>query len=163
MRRFADPQMQWLRGAALGQTIYTCTYFHDHVFPGTTPSNHWSYQVLSTYVLASVKCCAMQWHELSHGRVLDVRILSTDHRERTILVIWVALTCLTAWMSMHWRPSWTRLVPSFKLIPTAPMLLFSRVCSSGKYVYALSNHRTGFCVCMRLCRRSAILWKQGLS
>lgn len=69
--RLAACELEWLHGASLVQTMYTCRFFHEHVLSGVPARAHWSHSVLSAYVLAAVKCCAIQWTELAKQHVLD--------------------------------------------------------------------------------------------
>ena len=71
MDRLLACDLEWLRGTSLVQTVYTCTFFHKHVLAGTSAYVHWSHSVLSAYVLAVVKTCALQWYELARHHVLD--------------------------------------------------------------------------------------------
>lgn len=90
-------QMAWAEGAALSQTIYTCTYLHDYVVQGIEPLPHWSHQALYACVLATVKTCALQWRELMRNQVMEVRTcVYYLPRARTFAVIRVELPCLTA-------------------------------------------------------------------
>lgn len=64
-------ELAWMEGAALGQTLYTCIYYHEYVVAGVSASDHWSHAALSLFLLATAKCCALQWHELMRQRVYD--------------------------------------------------------------------------------------------
>lgn len=71
-------ELEWMEGAALGQTLYTCEYFHRYVVPGTPASAHWTHQALSVFLLATAKCCALQYHELMRQHVLDAEDFCGD-------------------------------------------------------------------------------------
>ncbi|PKI85574.1 hypothetical protein MVES_000669 [Malassezia vespertilionis] len=71
-------ELEWMRGASLGQTLYTCVYYHDYVMLGIKPSAHWSHEVLHMCLLAMAKTCALQWHELMRQNVVDAEDFSGD-------------------------------------------------------------------------------------
>lgn len=64
-------EMEWMHGAALGQTLYTCVYYHRYVVHRTPASPHWTHVSLTAFLLATAKCCALQYHELMRQHVLD--------------------------------------------------------------------------------------------
>ncbi|WFC93440.1 N-alpha-acetyltransferase, non-catalitic subunit [Malassezia brasiliensis] len=64
-------EIEWMHGAALGQTLYTCVYYHRYVVHRTPASPHWSHAALTAFLLATAKCCALQYHELMRQHVLD--------------------------------------------------------------------------------------------
>ncbi|WFD42838.1 N-alpha-acetyltransferase, non-catalitic subunit [Malassezia psittaci] len=71
MDRLFALELEWIKGAALGQTLYTCRYYHEYMYTGLSNSLHYTYDTLTSFVLATAKCCALQYHELMHQRVLD--------------------------------------------------------------------------------------------
>lgn len=64
-------EIEWMHGAALGQTLYTCVYYHRYVVHRTPASPHWTHAALTAFLLATAKCCALQYHELLRQHVLD--------------------------------------------------------------------------------------------
>ncbi|WFD29102.1 N-alpha-acetyltransferase, non-catalitic subunit [Malassezia sp. CBS 17886] len=77
-RLMACEQMAWACGAALSQTLYTCTYIHTSILPSPLPSGHWSYRVLHAYIVATLKGCSLQWGELMRHNVVDGEDFSGD-------------------------------------------------------------------------------------
>lgn len=71
--RLVACELEWLAGATLSQTLYTCTYFHECVLRDVVLSEHWCHGVLHAYLIATIKGCALQWLELTRNRVVDVR------------------------------------------------------------------------------------------
>ncbi|WFC98750.1 N-alpha-acetyltransferase, non-catalitic subunit [Malassezia yamatoensis] len=71
MDRIFSLELEWLKGAALGQTLYTCRFYHEYVYTGLSTSLHYTYDTLTLFLKATAKCCALQYHELMHQRVLD--------------------------------------------------------------------------------------------
>ena len=76
--RFVACELDWLHGAALVQSIYTSTFFHEHVLLGTQTGQHWSHTVLVAYIFATVKGCGIQWNELAKQLVLDQEDYCSD-------------------------------------------------------------------------------------
>lgn len=93
--RLVACELEWLAGATLSQTLYTCTYFHECVLQDAVTSDHWYHDVLRAYVIATIKGCALQWIELTRHRVIDVRP-SHSHRARTLAGISAASRYQTA-------------------------------------------------------------------
>ncbi|WFD17833.1 N-alpha-acetyltransferase, non-catalitic subunit [Malassezia caprae] len=76
--RLVACELEWLAGATLSQTLYTCTYFHECVLRDVVPSEHWCHGVLHAYLIATIKGCALQWLELTRNRVADGEDFSGD-------------------------------------------------------------------------------------
>lgn len=76
--RLVACELEWLGGATLSQTLYTCTYVHECVLPNKKPSDHWCYIILNAYLIAMLKGCALQWLELTRQRVVDGEDFSGD-------------------------------------------------------------------------------------
>ncbi|WFD25778.1 N-alpha-acetyltransferase, non-catalitic subunit [Malassezia nana] len=76
--RLVACELEWLGGATLSQTLYTCTYVHECILPDKKPSDHWCYIILHAYLIAMLKGCALQWLELTRQRVVDGEDFSGD-------------------------------------------------------------------------------------